>query len=324
MAAEIAMPAINTVTGAVDIGGTTIAVGAIDASGRVLAKRESSTRAHEGFDAAMGRVTAMLESVRGDARAALSGIGIGCTGPIDPRTGAIGDVDFLPGWQGCNPVAHLAAHSGLTVAMENDADAAALGEFQWGAGRGRQSLICLTVGTGIGGGIVLNGALYRGVGGAHPEIGHHVIEESGPQCFCGARGCWESLASGPAIASRVLRDAPADYPHREHLTASLVCELARVGDSTALREIAREGHYLGVGIANLITLYAPEVVVLTGSVMKSADLFLPTIHEVVRRNCGLVPAADVEVLPSALGGDAPLIGAGVVWRHRFERVASPC
>jgi glucokinase len=324
MAAEIAMPAINTVTGAVDIGGTTIAVGAVDASGKVLAKREFPTRAQEGFDAAMGRVTAMLESVRRDVRADLSGIGIGCTGPVDPLTGVIGNVDFLPGWQGCNPVDHLAVQSGLTAAMENDADAAALAEFQWGAGRGRHSMICVTVGTGIGGGIVLNGTLYRGVGGAHPEIGHHVIDDSGPQCFCGARGCWESLAGGPAIASHALLHAPPDYPHREQLTASLVCDLARAGDASARREIAREGHYLGIGIANLITLYAPEVVVLTGGVMKSADLFLPAIQEVVRRNCGLVPAAQVAILPSALGEDAPLIGAGVVWRHRFERAASPC
>ena len=311
-------------TGAVDIGGTTIAVGAVDAAGQVLARRESPTAAQEGFEAAMARVSEMLESVARDAGVDLCGIGIGCTGPVDPVSGEVGAVEFLPGWKGHNPVTHLSGRMGLRVALENDADAAALGEHRWGAGRGYRHLISVTVGTGIGGGIVLNGALYRGVGGAHPELGHHVIDQSGPQCFCGARGCWESLASGPAIAARVLLEAPKDYPHRENLTAALVFELARAGDSLARREVQRSGHYLGVGIANLVTLFAPEIVVLTGSVMKSADLLLPAIRDIVLRHCGLVPAARVAVMPSALGSDAPLIGAGAVWHHRFPGPGVAC
>lgn len=311
------MAALNSVVGAVDIGGTKIAVAAIDPSGKVLAKEVHSTQVAGGFDAAMQRVAAMLETARARAGVKLCGIGIGCTGPVDPMSGEIGSVEFLAEWRGCNPVERLAHHFGLTVAMENDADAAALGEFQWGAGRGKRHLICVTVGTGIGGGIVLNGALYRGVDGAHPEIGHHVIEASGPPCYCGARGCWEVLARGPAIAARFAHDAPPDYPGRDRLSARAVCELARQGDALARREIEREGHYLGVGVANLITLFAPEVIALSGSVMNSADLFMPTIRAVVLRSCGLVPAARVELLPAALGNDAPLIGAGAVWRHRF-------
>ena len=307
----------HPVVGAVDIGGTKIAVGAVDAAGRVLAKAESPTEAADGFDAAMTRIAAMLESVRTRAGVTLCGIGIGCSGPVNPLSGEIGSVEFLASWQGCNPVTRLASHFDLSVAMENDADAAALGELEWGAGRGKRNLICVTIGTGIGGGIVLNGALYRGVDGAHPEIGHHVIEASGPPCYCGAMGCWEVLARGPAIAARAARDAPADFPHRERLTANGVCELARQGDAVALREIEREGHYLGVGVANLVTLYAPELIALSGSVMNSADLFMPTIRAVVLRSCGLVPAASVELLPAALGSDAPLIGAAAAWQHRF-------
>jgi len=307
----------SSVVGAVDIGGTKIAVGAVDASGNVLAKEVHATEAAAGFDAAMQRVVAMLASARERAGAELCGIGIGCSGPIDPISGEIGAVEFLSGWRGCNPVVRLARHFELTVAMENDADAAALGELRWGAGRGKQHLICVTVGTGIGGGIVLNGRLYRGVDGAHPEIGHHVIEASGPACYCGASGCWEVLARGPAIAERFARDAAPDQTRREPLTARGVCELARQGDALARREIEREGRYLGVGVANLVTLFAPEVVALSGSVMNSADLFMPTIRAVVLRNCGLVPAARVEILPAALGDDAPLIGASAVWMHRF-------
>ena len=312
------------VIGAVDIGGTKIAVGVVDSAGRLLGRAEMPTAARDGFAAAMARVVTLLEKVRASAGVELRGIGIGCTGPVDPVSGEIGSVDFLPGWRGCNPVSDLADRFGLTAAMENDADAAALGEMAWGAGRGKRSLISVTVGTGIGGGIVLNGALYRGAGGSHPEIGHHVIDASGPACSCGARGCWEVLARGPAIAERALRDAPADYPYREGLTAMRVCELARQGEAVAVREIARAGRFLGIGIANLVTLYMPEIIVLSGSVMDSLDLFLPTIRATVRSGCGLVPSGLVELAPSALGADAPLIGAGVVWQHRYGEATRPC
>lgn len=311
------MGANGKIIGAVDIGGTKIAVGVVDHQGRVLAKEETPTAAEQGFDAAITRVVAMLDRVCLAARVEPDGIGIGCTGPINPITGEIGVVEFLPGWQGCNPVERLAHVFKLSVAMENDADAVALGEAEWGAGRGRKSLICVTIGTGIGGGIILNGQLYRGVDGAHPEIGHHVIDDSGPLCSCGAKGCWEILARGPAIAERFAREVPSEHPHRENLTAKKVCELARAGDATAALEVKKEGYYLGVGIANLITLYAPEVIVLGGNVMASADLFLPEIRRIIRRNCSLVPAEKVELRLPFLGRDAPLIGAGMVWRHRY-------
>jgi glucokinase len=305
------------ITGAVDIGGTKIAVGAIDEAGRVLAREETPTAAQRGFDDAMERVTAMLDRLRRQLDQPMRGVGIGCTGPVDPFRGTIGEVDFLPGWKDANPVATLAARLHLEVAMENDADAAALAEAEWGAGRGRKSLICITVGTGIGAGLLLNGALYRGVDGAHPEIGHHVIDTTGPACYCGGRGCWESLVSGPAIAAHYAQASAARGSGGPALDTQQICELARAGDATARAEIARAGRYLGIGIANLITLLVPELIVLSGSVMNSAELFLPTVREVIRSQCGLVPAERVELMPSQLRGDAPLIGAGVVWAHRY-------
>src|SRR4029078_5069730 len=129
----------------------------------------------------------------------------------------MGVVENLGEWGGCNPVKRLARHFGLTVAMENDADAAALGEWRWGAAQGKSHAIGIPVGTGIGGGIVINKALYRGVHGAHPEIGHHTIEASGPRCYCGAHGCWEVLASGPAIAAPGGQETPPAYPPRAPL-----------------------------------------------------------------------------------------------------------
>lgn len=340
MAAEIAVNRDTShydaiAMGAVDIGGTKIAAAAVSADGRILARDEMPTCPPEAggkpvsFDTAMTSVSRMLEHVRSTAKVEFSGIGIGCTGPVDPGTGEVGDVEFLPGWSGCNPVARLSQRFEMEAALENDADAAALGEVQWGAGRGKRSVVCVTVGTGIGGGIILDGRLYRGVGGAHPEIGHHVIDASGPQCFCGATGCWEVLAAGPAIVNQFLseqsgsRDPSCEAESGTTLTARAVCDLARAGEPSAMRVIAREGRYLGIGIANLVGLFTPELIVLSGSVMESSDLFLPEIRQVIRRNCGLVPSHKVELTLASLGRDAPLIGAAAILSHRHQRTPLP-
>src|SRR5579872_2898946 len=204
----------KTMIGAVDIGGTKIAVGVVDDSGKVLARMQAPTDPNR-YDNAVDAISHMLRETASKADVELSGIGIGSTGPVDPIRGEFGDVDFLPGWRGKNPVKDLAEIFKVSVALENDGDAAALAEAGWGMGRNRSRLIYVTVGTGIGGGIILDGQLYRGVDGAHPEVGHHVIDPAGPQCTCGFRGCWESLAAGPAMAAWLQHNAPADYPHRD-------------------------------------------------------------------------------------------------------------
>ncbi|MBZ5594000.1 MAG: ROK family protein [Acidobacteriia bacterium] len=303
--------------GAIDIGGTKIAVGVVDESGRVLARRECPTDASRGYEDALARMCAMLRDAVQRGKQSIDGIGIGSTGPVDPFTGVIGKLDFLPGWEGSPLVDDLAREFGLAVAMENDGDAAALGEAGWGAGRDKANLAYVTVGTGIGVGIIADGKLYRGAGGAHPEIGHHVIDCTGPLCSCGAHGCWESLATGPAMAQWLSSNAPPDYPHLDGLTGKRICELARQGDAPARRAVEREARYLGIGVANLVTLFIPDTIVLGGSVMHSADLFLDTIRDTVRRHCGYVPFEKTVVALASLGPDANLIGAARVWHHRF-------
>ncbi len=304
--------------GAVDVGGTKIAAGVVDDGGTVVARHDCPTEAGKGYADALRRIVDMLRRCAQGAGVTVDGVGIGCTGPVDPFSGAIGDVDFLPGWRGANPVADLSGAFGVPVAMENDADAAALAEFHWGAGKGKQRFIYVTVGTGIGGGIILSGRLYRGVDQSHPEIGHHVIDPSGPRCFCGARGCWEVLAGGPALVRWVEAQAPPDWPWRAGLTAERICALAREGDELASRCVQREAYYLGLGVANLITLFAPDAVVLGGRVMDSAALFWTGIREVIRGSCGLVPFDKTLVAAASLGSDTPLIGAAQVWHERFR------
>ena len=303
--------------GAIDIGGTKIAVGVVDENGCVLARRECPTDAGRGYRDALARMGAMLREAVGESGRTIQGIGIGSTGPVDPVTGVIGKLEFLPGWEGSPLVDDLAREFGVTAAMENDADAAALGEAGWGAGRNKANLAYVTVGTGIGVGIIAGGKLYRGADGAHPEIGHHVIDPNGPLCSCGARGCWESLATGPAMVHWLSSNVPPDYPYLEGLTGKRICELARQGDAPARRAVDREAQFLGIGVANLVTLFIPDAIVLGGSIMRSADLFLATIRDTIRRHCGYVPSEKTAIEMASLGTDANLIGAARVWHHRF-------
>jgi len=303
--------------GAVDIGGTKIAVGVVDDCGRVLARAETPTDAHD-YSNGRAAIVRMLGETARVAGTSVSGIGIGATGPVDPISGEFGDVDFLPGWRHKNLVRDLEQNFSVRVAMENDGDAAALAEAGWGAGRNRTRLIYVTVGTGIGGGIILDGKLYRGVDGAHPEVGHHVVDPSGPECSCGFRGCWESLAAGPAMVAWMEKHAPSGYLHRQGITAKRICELAQQGDELAQQAVEHEGYYLGLGLANLISLFAPDAIVLSGSVMKSASLLMDRIREVIRSGCRFVPADKTELTLASLGDDTNLIGAARVWHYRFS------
>ena len=306
--------------GAVDIGGTKLAVGLVDENGTVLARNEITTGPESHYSAGLESIVSMLREMEQRARVKITGVGIGSTGPIDPITGELGDLDFLPHWRRKNPVRDLSKLFGVDVALENDADAGALAEAAWGAGRGKPRLIYITVGTGIGGGIVFDGHLYRGVNGSHPELGHQVIDPSGPECSCGFRGCWESLASGPATAAWAHEQAPANDSYR---SAKQICQLALEGDELARKVVDREVYYLGLGIANLINLFAPDRIVLGGSVMQSSELFLDGIRKQIARGCRFVPHEKTELALASLGKDANLIGAASVWHNRFGNALQP-
>jgi glucokinase len=300
------------IVGAVDIGGTKIAVGAVTEDGTILGRATRPTATGRGFAAAIESTIEMLREVRCRVGAAYAGIGVACPGPLDPFTGILGAVGTLPGWEGGNIVAALEAEFGIRVVVENDADAAALAEANWGVGRESSRFLYVTISTGIGVGIILSGELYRGVAGAHPEIGHQVIDPSGPRCYCGARGCWEVLASGPAMAAWVRRQDPGSA----ELSAARICELARGGDELARHAVEREGYYIGIGLANLITIFAPDTVAVGGGVMKSADLLLPRVRRVIGEIATQVPLEKIRIAMASLGPDAGLAGAALGWMHR--------
>ena len=306
--------------GAVDIGGTKIAAGMVNDAGKVLSRLETPTAEARAYPDGLAHITRMLRESAKIAHGEITGIGIGSTGWVYPFTGEFGDVDFFPAWKGCNPVKDLAHEFNVRAALENDGDASALGEAAWGAGKGKSRMIYITVGTGIGGGIILDGQLYRGADRAHPEVGHHVMDASGPPCSCGYRGCWEVLATGPAMAAWFKSKAPADRRHKKDLSAKEIFQLAKEGDALAQEAVTRETYYLGLGLANLINLFVPEMIVLGGSIMKSVRL--DDLRKVIAQGCRFVPFEQTELALASLGEDANLIGAARVWHHRFGQSAS--
>lgn len=297
--------------GAVDIGGSKMAVAMVSEDGRVLARRQCPTDPERGFADAVSRIECMLRELS-DECGVLDGIGVGCPGPLDPISGTILNVGTLPTWNGGRLAHELQSRFGVAVAVENDADAAALAEYHWGGANASTSFLYITVSTGIGGGFIVDGKLYRGVRGAHPEFGHQVIDSRGPECYCGARGCWESLASGTSMSAWMRMMAPDLEP----MPASAIFEHARAGDSLCQRAVQRQGYYLGLGLANLVTLFAPERISLGGGVMKSGDLFLHEATTVVSGLCTQVPADQTVIDYASLGTDVALLGAAQSWLQR--------
>jgi len=301
------------VLGAVDIGGTKIAVGGVREDGTVLHRLECPTDAERGFPDALRRIEQMLREVEAHCSESLEGIGIACPGPLDPMTGVLGLIGTLPGWQNGDLCAELQKRFAVRVAVENDADAAALAEATWGSAKETGIFIYLTFSTGIGGGIIHEGKLYRGAAGSHPELGHQVIDPAGPLCYCSAHGCWESLVSGPALSAWMHKQAP----NRPLLSAAEVCELARQGDEVAQSCVKRLGYYLGLGLANIVTLFSPDQIALGGGLMKSSAVFLEDALGIVRTICTQVPVEKTRITLASLGNDVALLGAAQSWLHRY-------
>jgi len=303
----------------VDLGGTVVRAGAVDQDANLLAVSQAPIEAHLGAQAGLALIIAVIEKALGGCgNHHLIGIGFGATGPVDRRLGAIQNPFTLPGWENVPVAAPLYEHFGVPVRLENDADVAALGEYWAGAGKGVRRLYAITLGTGIGTALICDGQIYRGLDGSHPDGGHQIIDPTGPACYCGAKGCWESLAAGPAIArqareillafpfSRVLDLAHGD-PNR--IDAQMVAQAAREGDTLGRAVMEKAAWYFSLGLVNIITLFVPEMIVLSGGVMRSASFFIPAIEAAVNDHNIMVPASQVRILPAQLGDQAGMIGA---------------
>ena len=315
------MPKRNWVVG-VDFGGTNIKVGLVNRAGRVLAVEVLPAKSHaapQPFVQGISEAVARLLRARAITRAALRGAAVGAPGPVDHARGVVRSMVNVPGWHDVPLGRLLARRLGCEALVENDVNLMALGEARFGAGRGAQHLVCVTLGTGVGGGLIVNGALDRGASGAAGEIGHMVIDPDGPRCGCGARGCLEAHV-GTAAILRMARRAgflqrgltPAHLSEAARPHTNLVGVGARRRNRDARRLWREFGGWLGLGVANAVNLLNPQRVVIGGGVANAWPFFAPALRRTVRAHA-LPPAARVvQVVRAQLGDHAGIAGAAVL------------
>jgi glucokinase len=306
--------------GALDLGGTKLRAVVADLEGNVTGEIIRASEADKGPELIIGRMIETLEESAAEAGAKVSqlrAVGVASPGALDLVHGLVQGAPQLPGWDGVPLVDIMSKRLGLPVFLENDANAAALGENRFGAGRGTRYLVYLTISTGVGGGIIIDRKVYHGVSGAAGELGHMIVWFNGPRCPCGERGCLEAIASGMGLAWRAqdLVDA-GEAPglervrrKRGELDGDEVADAARAGDADAIRLFDEAGLYLGVALSNYINIFNPEMIVIGGGVAVGAgELFLPRAEETMRELARKEPLKYVRLERAALGDRSGPLG----------------
>lgn len=312
---------------AVDLGGTKTLVALVDGSNQIIVKDYSVTHANEGPKLVVQEMCQAVDRVlaqRGRLLPEVQSLAIAAAGAIDTKNGMVTFSPNLPGWRDIPLVAMLRERYPLDVYLIHDASAAAVAEHCLGAGKGTRHMIYLTVSTGIGGGIIINGKLYQGTAGAAGEIGHMVIDYRGPKCNCGNYGCLEVLASGPALARDAAKWIQAGrksilsemvHGKLDELTARDVGNAARQGDKVALAAIRQIAEYLGVALTNLVNIFNPEMIVVGGGVSNLGELLLRSVRQVVKERGFPFAVSNVRIIKALLGDNVGVLGAAV-WARR--------
>lgn len=315
----------------VDLGGTNIVVGLLPMEGgEVIGLQSLSTEAHRGAKFVVDRMVGMIEqsigqtlAEQGGTRDEVAGVGIGSPGPLDRASGVVINTPNL-GWRNF-PLRDLISNEvRLPAVLDNDANCATYGEWWLGAGRGTRSLVGLTLGTGIGGGIVLDGRIYHGCSDAAGEVGHTTIEANGRKCKCGNYGCLEAYASGPAIALRAVEGIEAGVEtlltelvggRLEALTAATVYQATLAGDTYADEVLKDTAKFLGAGVANLINLLNPERIVIAGGVTMAGEHLFAPLRAEVRRRAFKSAQECCTIVSAELPGTAGVVGAAAVFKN---------
>jgi len=298
----------------VDLGGTNLRTALLTTDGDILECHKETTHASEGWEKVLHRIATNI--ARQQEAAATRGmtvqvVGVGAPGVIQMNTGVVVKSPNFPDWNNLPLKEKLEHRLNLPVFIENDANAAALGEQWRGAAKGIDSMILLTLGTGVGGGIVLNKKIWHGADGMAGEIGHLTLIPNGRLCSCGNNGCLEMYASARGIVQSYREAAggsvSADDLHT--LTSEKVYLIAQAGDQTARRVMKEAGRMLGIALASLINIFNPEMIVLGGRIKDAWPLFIDSVHEEVLRRAFLTPAQRAQIVPSLLGDEAGMVGA---------------
>lgn len=300
----------------VDLGGTKIYTALVDLEGNIIKEKTVETLAFEGENAVMGRIIDTINYViDGSEKNLVKSIGIGSPGPLDVKNGVIIENSNLP-FKNFEIVKTIRETYDLPTYLDNDANVATLGEYKFGAGKGTENMIYMTVSTGIGGGAILNGKIFRGSTGNALEIGHTTISQERTRCGCGNIGCAESLASGTAIGKRakeaVNSNAETSLKNYDDVTSKEVFIEAANGDRVAKEILNTSLTYLGITVANIITTFDPEKVVIGGGVINGGDIVLETIKEEVAKRCMKVFVDSCSIEKAKLGGQAGVLGAAAL------------
>ncbi len=312
--------------GALDLGGTKVRALVADLQGRVYGEDIRPSRTEEGPEAVISRMVQALAAASGQAGVEvreLKGVGIASPGPVDAIRGVVPNAPQLPGWHDVPLVEIMSDRLGVEVRLENDATAAALGEHAFGGGQGTLHLLYLTVSTGVGGGIIIDGKLYGGKSGAAGELGHVMLDPHGPPCGCGARGCLESFASGTAIAkrgeelvargeSRVLAELRAG---EGAVTAEMMKRAVDLGDVASREAFRQAGHYLGIALASYVNIFNPEAILIGGGVARAGDLLMEQARTTMEALAMSQPLRDVRLDLGVLGDRAGPLGMIARWRQ---------
>ena len=306
----------------VDIGGTNVRAAIVDETGSVLDEVRLSTLANQGVDIVLEQIQDAIFQVYDKAQSSairISGIGIGCPGLVDPQRGIVRVPPNFPGWDEVLLGETIQHAFGLRTIVVNDVNAMALGELHYGAGQGFRDLICLTLGTGVGGAFLVGGKLHTGFMGTAGEIGHITVEPDGPQCNCGNRGCLERLIGSQAIVQRTVSKLK-DTNNRSSLsgldsstlTPKIISDAGQRGDVMA-KEVLREvGTYLGIVLAGLVNFLNPQAILIGGGVANAGDLIFEPVKKTIQRRAYSLPAEAVQILPAQLGDEAGVIGAATL------------
>jgi glucokinase len=316
----------------IDLGGTNLRAAIADTeTGQVFHQRKCPTLAAEGQEAVIQRIVKLireLTQVDGISPETIKGVGIGVPGTPDIDTGVIQFLPNLPGkWLNVPLQAIIEEQIQLPVALINDVRAITLGEWTFGAGRGAETVACLAIGTGIGGGVVVNGQFHLGIGGTAGEFGHQVVEVDGLPCGCGGRGCLELYASGPAIAAMGVKEVMHGHTTRigelvnhdmNQVNVETIVQAAREGDQVAKAILERAGRYLGIAVGNILGVISPQKVIFGGGVSHAGDLLLAPIVETIKERVHVIPVEKVEFVFAELGIDGGLVGAALWAKQRCE------
>ena len=300
----------------VDLGGTKIYTALVDLDGNIIKEKTVETLAHEGEQAVLGRIIDTIDYVtEGTDKNLIKSIGIGSPGPLDVKNGIIIENSNLP-FKNFAIVKTIKEKYDLPTYLDNDANVATLGEFMFGAGKGTENMVFITASTGIGGGAVLNGKLFRGATGNALEVGHMTVSTEGPRCGCGNLGCVEALGSGTAIGKRareaVSTNVTTSLKNYDNVTAKEVFKEAANGDRVAKNILNTSLTYLGIAVANTITNFDPEKVVVGGGVVNGGDIVIDTIRNVVEERCMAAFVENCTIEKAVLGGKAGVLGAAAL------------